>query len=78
MTVSIRPEQMRLTHSTAHNGHNVLTGTPRDSTFLGEASEHVLIVNGHPLRFISTPPMFQVPEKLSVEFDPEDVVLLSE
>ena len=49
-----------------------------ESTFLGEASEHVLRVKDQMLKVISTPPMFDVPPELTVEFDPEDVVVLSE
>jgi iron(III) transport system ATP-binding protein len=77
--VSIRPEQMRVSRAgELTNGKNVLSGRPIDSTFLGEASEHTLLVNDHPIRFISTPPMFHTPAELAVEFDPQDVVILPE
>ena len=46
-------------------------------TFLGEASEHVVDVNGQPLKVISTPPLFDVPAQVAVEFDPHDVVILA-
>ncbi len=79
VTVSIRPEQMQI----ARNGHaratgrNRMTGKPLETTFLGEASEHVLLVNGHRLKIICAPPLFDVPETLEIEFDPADVVVLA-
>jgi hypothetical protein len=60
------------------NGVNRLSGRSLETTFLGEASEHTLQIDGQKLRVISTPPLFNPPERLTVEFDPEDVVLLSE
>jgi iron(III) transport system ATP-binding protein len=76
--VSIRPEQMRVTRATSSDGRNVITGRPVETTFLGEASEHVLLVNGgQKLKVICAPPLFDVPEQMSVEFDPEDVVVLT-
>jgi hypothetical protein len=33
---------------------------------------------GHRMKVISAPPLFDVPAELAVEFDPEDVVVLSE
>ena len=43
---------------------------------LGEASEHVVDVNGHTLKVISAPPRFGVPPQVAVEFDARDVVIL--
>jgi len=74
--VSIRPEQMRVARNGASDAKNIWTGTPVESTFLGEASEHTLIINSQRVKFISAPPLFHVPRQLSVEFSPEDVVLL--
>ncbi|HEX2972172.1 MAG TPA: ABC transporter ATP-binding protein [Tepidisphaeraceae bacterium] len=76
--VSIRPEQMRIAQESASNGRNRIVGKTIESTFLGEASEHVLRVNNQDLRVVSTPPVFDAPEELAVEFDPDDVVVLSE
>ncbi|HVT89426.1 MAG TPA: ABC transporter ATP-binding protein [Tepidisphaeraceae bacterium] len=78
VTVSIRPEQMRISDGTVIDHRNVLSGKPSEGIFLGEASEHTLMVNNQPLRFVCTPPMFRVPPEISVEFDPKDVVLLAE
>ena len=82
--VSIRPEQMRVMRSADPaavdadlNGTNRLTGQAVESTFLGESSEHVLLVNGEQrVRVMSTPPLLDVPEQVTVEFDPADVVVL--
>jgi hypothetical protein len=57
---------------------NRIVGTPVETTFLGEASEHVLDVNGQRLKVICAPPLFNVPAEMAVEFDPDDVVVLSE
>jgi iron(III) transport system ATP-binding protein len=81
VTVSIRPEQMQLArpHHSRLEGDRInrIIGKPIETTFLGEASEHVLLVNDHKLKVISAPPMFDVPEQIEVEFDPHDVVLLA-
>jgi iron(III) transport system ATP-binding protein len=79
VTISIRPEQMQIVRGDIiHHGRNRITGTPLETTFLGEASEHVLRVKDQTLKVISAPPLFDVPAELTVEFDPEDVVVLSE
>jgi iron(III) transport system ATP-binding protein len=80
VTVSIRPEQMQIVRrqSPSANGKNYITGKPVESTFLGEASEHVIEVLQTRVKVISTPPLFDVPSELSVEFDPDDVVVLPE
>jgi iron(III) transport system ATP-binding protein len=76
--VSIRPEQMQVVRGNGSAGRNRFRGAVRETTFLGEASEHVLAVNGQRVKVISAPPMFDVPPELTVEFDPEDVVVLRE
>jgi len=79
VTVSIRPEQMQI----ARNGQvsdnkNRIVGRPIEATFLGEASEHVLLVGDQRIKVISAPPLFNVPQELTVQFDPQDVVVLAE
>jgi iron(III) transport system ATP-binding protein len=79
VTISIRPEQMQI----AQNGHTVagrnrIVGRPIETTFLGEASEHVLLVGEHRLKVVAAPPLFDVPAEMTVEFDPHDVVVLPE
>jgi iron(III) transport system ATP-binding protein len=79
VTLSIRPEQMEIVQGDAPgNGRNRFTGKTVSTTFLGEASEHVLLVNEHRLRVISAPPLFNPPQQMKIEFDPEDVVVLTE
>ena len=85
--VSIRPEQMRVVPTaTAAPPHprgeprrtaNRFLGRVVETTFLGEASEHVLQVGPQRLKVVSAPPMFDVHGEMAVEFDPEDVVVLS-
>jgi iron(III) transport system ATP-binding protein len=80
VTVSIRPEQMQIARSgDTLPGRNRIVGRPIETTFLGEASEHVLLV-GEQLRLtvIAAPPLFEVPAEMAVEFDAHDVVVLSE
>ena len=79
VTVSIRPEQMQI----ARNGHvapgrNRIVGRPIETTFLGEASEHVLLVGEQRVTVIAAPPLFEVPAEMAVEFDPDDVVVLAD
>ncbi|HSU67421.1 MAG TPA: ABC transporter ATP-binding protein [Tepidisphaeraceae bacterium] len=78
VTLSIRPEQMRIVRDgqPAIEGANRLTGSIAETTFLGEASGHVLVVNDQRLKLISTPPQFHPPDQMTVEFNPADAVLL--
>ncbi|HSZ56379.1 MAG TPA: ABC transporter ATP-binding protein [Tepidisphaeraceae bacterium] len=79
VTLSIRPEQMRLADARpASDGLNRLEGDVTETTFLGEASEHVLLVKGQKIKVVSSPPLFDPPRRLTVEFDPEDAVVLRE
>ncbi len=78
VTISIRPEQMQIIRGAGTDGKNRMVGRPIETTFLGEASEHVLLVGNETIKVISAPPMFQVPEQMTVEFDPEDVVVLAQ
>ena len=55
---------------------NRFLGRVVETTFLGEASEHVLQVGPQRLKVVSAPPMFDVHGEMAVEFDPEDVVVL--
>jgi iron(III) transport system ATP-binding protein len=79
VTLSIRPEQMRLAHrGAADPSANRFTGSVAETTFLGEASEHVLLVNDQRIKVVSAPPVFNAPPEMTVEFDPEDAVVLPE
>jgi iron(III) transport system ATP-binding protein len=77
MTVSIRPEQMRLKRGT-EGGDNRIAGKVVETTFLGDSSEHVVERNGHRLRVVSSPPMFHMNGEVVVEVRREDVVMLRE
>jgi iron(III) transport system ATP-binding protein len=74
--LSIRPEQIRV--ASHEGGINRFEGEIRETTFLGEASEHVVEAGGARIRFISTPPRFGLTGKLALDFDPVDAVVLSE
>jgi iron(III) transport system ATP-binding protein len=77
--VSIRPESMRIPRNGAvanDPAANRILGKPIESTFLGEVSEHVLLVNGQRITLVSTPPLLNVPETMIADFDASDVVVL--
>ncbi|MEM8874461.1 MAG: ABC transporter ATP-binding protein [Planctomycetota bacterium] len=76
VTLSIRPEQMQLDLTGRPPRRNRVVGKETEHTFLGEASEHVLDIDGEPLKVIAAPPVFEVPAEVAVSFDPEDVVIV--
>jgi iron(III) transport system ATP-binding protein len=77
VTLSIRPEQLRPVDGAAASGQmNLLQGDVVETTFLGEASEHVLDVNGQRIKVVSAPPVFNPPARMSVEFEPKDAIVL--
>ena len=76
VVLSIRPEQIRV--GSGGGGANRLVGKSVETAFLGEASEHVLDVGGQRLRVVRTPPLFDAPQEMTVEFDADDVVVLAE
>jgi iron(III) transport system ATP-binding protein len=86
VTLSIRPEQMRIARDGGDGGGansggnaggaNRLSGRVIETTFLGEASEHVLEVKTRKIKVIVTPPLFEPPPELTVAFDAADVVVL--
>jgi iron(III) transport system ATP-binding protein len=79
VVLSIRPEQMRIARSqTPRPDVNLLTGKTLETTFLGEASEHLLQAGDQKLKIIQTPPLFKAPDQMTVEFDAADVVVLPE
>jgi iron(III) transport system ATP-binding protein len=86
VVLSIRPEQIRVARgegardaaSGGHSDGNRLTGKAVETSFLGDASEHVLEVGGQRLRLVQTPPLFDPPGEMVVEFDAGDVVVLGE
>ena len=76
VTLSIRPEQMQIARDGGSRRANRVVGRVRETTFLGEASEHVIESNGTLLKVIAAPPVFDVPAELAVEFDAADVLVL--
>jgi iron(III) transport system ATP-binding protein len=74
--VNIRPEQFRIVRDASAPAANRFSGAVTETTFLGEASEHVLSINGQKIKVICAPPLFQPPQELTVEFDPADAVVL--
>ena len=77
VVLSVRPEQIRMARG-ERGSVNRFVGKSVEASFLGEGSEHVVDVAGQRLRLIQTPPLFDPPAEMAVEFDPEDVVVLRE
>ncbi len=75
--VSIRPEQMRVARDGIASAVNRFTGKTLETTFLGEASEHVILTNDQKLKVICAPPLFSPPEQMTIEFDAKDAVVLA-
>ena len=79
VTLSIRPEQMQVADGPGRpGGRNRIVGKPIETTFLGEASEHVLEVNGTQIKVIAAPPLFETPAQMAVECEARNVVVLPE
>lgn len=77
VTVSIRPELIRIVRERGQRSANSLAGTLVECSFLGQSSEHVVAVgNGH-LRVVSAPPRYGLQGEVTLEFDPVDAVVLS-
>jgi iron(III) transport system ATP-binding protein len=77
VTVSIRPELIRVVSAGERVGMNRLVGMLVEDTFLGQSSEHsVAVGNGH-LGVVSSPPQYGLKGSVTLEFDPADVVVLS-
>ena len=84
VVVSIRPEQIHLSrngdvHATSSKPEiNHLRGRLDQTTFLGESSEHVVSINGHQLKAISSPPMMESAGEVGLQFSAADVMVLPE
>lgn len=77
VTLSIRPEQVRIVPQDSPPGVNRVTGALRESAFLGESSEHVVEVGSVQMRVIAAPPRLNVAGDVALEFTPADVVVLA-
>ncbi len=74
--VSIRPELIRMGGREPPGAVNRLAGITRESSFLGQSSEHLIAVGNGVVRVMSAPPLFGLSGEVAVEFDPADVVVL--
>lgn len=79
VVLSVRPERIKIevAGSTRQGAVNRLVGKVLETTFLGEASEHLLQVGSERLKVISEP-LFQPPAEMAVTFAPQDVTVLVE
>ena len=77
VTLSIRPERVRIVSKEDPPGANRVTGALLESSFLGESSEHVVGVGGVQMRVIAAPPRLNVAGDVALEFAPADVVVLA-
>ncbi len=78
--ISIRPEKIHLLGpGSARSPHaNYLTATVFENTFLGEASEHIVTIDGQRLKVSSSPPILGAAGEITLEIDPKDCVILPE
>ena len=76
--LSIRPEHIRVQRGHPNPQNNQHFGTIVDSAFVGEASELTLNVHNQKITMIHSPPIFDPPAELPIEFSAHDVVVLSE
>jgi iron(III) transport system ATP-binding protein len=77
VTLSIRPERVRIVSKEDPPGTNRVTGALLESSFLGESSEHIVGVGGVQLRVIAAPPRLNVAGDVALEIAPADVVVLA-
>ncbi|MEA3179709.1 MAG: hypothetical protein QOI59_3232 [Gammaproteobacteria bacterium] len=77
VTVSIRPELIRIVSNGWRAEVNWLLGTLIEDTFLGQSSEHAVAVGDSHLSVVSAPPQYGLKGNVALEFDPADVVVLS-
>jgi iron(III) transport system ATP-binding protein len=78
--ISIRPEKIRFLGpgSTRLPHTNHLSATIFENMFLGEASEHIVTIDGHRLKVSCSPPIPGAAGQMSLEIDPKDCIVLSE
>jgi iron(III) transport system ATP-binding protein len=80
VVLSLRPERMKIDppgKPVDQSAVNRLVGKVLETTFLGEASEHLLQVGTEQIKII-TEPLFQPPPELAITFDPGDITVLAE
>jgi ABC-type Fe3+/spermidine/putrescine transport system ATPase subunit len=80
VTISIRPERIRVLspNSPGSPDANHLSAKLIETTFLGEASEHAVEIDGHRLRATCSPPLLDVQGDVLLEIEPRDCLILPE
>jgi len=79
VTLGIRPEQIRIVNDgTSASKANRLQGRLLESSFLGQTSEHLIEVGTQRLRMVSAPALVDTPTQITIEFDPADVLVLTQ
>jgi len=77
VTVSLRPELIRIARDSVPSAANRLSGTLVEDSFLGQSSEHVIAVGHGRLRVVSAPPQYALKGEVTLQFDPADAVVLN-
>lgn len=79
VTLGIRPDQIRVVNARsaedADPSTNALVATLRETSFLGETSEHLVDVKGQCLRILCTPPRFDFGEQLTIRLAPSELTV---
>jgi iron(III) transport system ATP-binding protein len=78
VTLSIRPEQVKVAPEGALAPENVVTAKICESWFLGDSSEHRLDVGGQTIRMQSVPPRLDLAANVSLVLGAADLVVLGE
>jgi iron(III) transport system ATP-binding protein len=80
VTISIRPERIRILSPNSPQSPNAnhIPAKLVETTFLGEASEHAVEIEGHRLRVSSSPPLLDVQGDVMLEIDTRDCLILPE
>jgi len=74
--LAIRPDRLRLAAKASGTAETGISGRVIESSFLGDASEHLVDANGTLLRVTHSPPRFDVPSEVSLSVEPQHVQLL--
>jgi iron(III) transport system ATP-binding protein len=74
--LSLRPEHLHLEAEPGDQANQV-HGESTETTFLGDSSEHIVMINGNRLRAISVPPQRRTSGPVTLVIQPRDVVIMS-
>lgn len=75
VTLGIRPDQVRLLPASTGAEPNQLPARMRETSFLGESSEHLVEIGGETLRVVASPARLHVEERLTIQLAPSDLAL---